>query len=174
MYVFGMFPGYGSDGCVQGVRQRYWRLHQEVEEVHGLRMSRKGKAPPGMDKKKKISFQKLIILRVLRPDRMMYALRYEIWGYIFQGKCVWGWLVCVGMEKTQLLRGRQITYKLGDQQEFEINDCGPSKSVLLVKNLWRSSVVRHERAMFVISFRLHIGTLRRVLINKWKYSKLWC
>lgn len=52
----------------------------------------------------KSSLEKLIILRALRPDRMTYALGYEIWGYVFQGKCVWGWLVRVSAEKTQILR----------------------------------------------------------------------
>lgn len=46
-------------------------------EMSGLNISRKGE-------KKLFSETSSTV-----QDRISYALRLEIWGFIFQGKCVW-------------------------------------------------------------------------------------
>ncbi|KAM6276202.1 LOW QUALITY PROTEIN: dynein axonemal heavy chain 11 [Spheniscus humboldti] len=66
MAVMDVFRGLDKD--IEGSTKR-WKKWVDSE------CPEKEKLPQEWKKKKKISFQKLIILRVLRPDRMMYALR---------------------------------------------------------------------------------------------------
>lgn len=68
-----MLAGYGSDGCIQGDRKRYLKIHQEMEEVGGLKISRKGEVLLGVDKKKKLFSE---TSNTVHQDRMLYALRY--------------------------------------------------------------------------------------------------
>jgi len=71
-----MFPGCGSDGCVRGLDKDMEGSTKRWKKWVDSECPEKEKLPQEWTNKS--SLQKLIILRGLRPDRMMYALRYEI------------------------------------------------------------------------------------------------
>lgn len=144
-----------------------------MEEVGALNISRKGEVSLGVDEKKLFAENN----NNVHQDRMSCALRQEIWGFIFHGKCVWRWcLACVW--QIQILRSKKITSRNVWSTRIRDQLLDPSQPVLLVKSLLRDRVVRHEsqhiwRAVILISFRFNIGTWgEQSLVSK--YSKLSC